>query len=1137
MPIRNLDADQKLAGTTRGDEVVISAGAGSGKTSLLVGRYLYLMQNQGIPMNEIAAITFTNKAADQMKARIAQKVPELAARYPESSAFWLGVADRIHTAPISTIHSFCNSILRTHPREAGIDPLFEVLDATTLAGLKSEAYRSFLDSRMDGEPERIGELIQALGMRGLRNILMHLLDRRTHVITYLDARGVPDAGSLERRYAAFILARLSNYRTILREFHAFRPGDDGFTPFLDACAAGLDETQRMVEENRVDYIAVMGIIASVRAGMRKGSPKAWEENGMPLKDVRGSVRECLDFLARTAEWHRYEKGLTARVVSLVMEEFTAFEQYFLARKKSRSYLDNDDSLIETWRLLRNNPSVCREVSRSYRHILVDEFQDTDDLQLDILRMITGNSAAGLFTVGDPKQSIYRFRGADVAVFNRFSARNGVDFKSLKINYRSRPCIIDFVNRVFGRILGTDDPEHPFEARYAEMKPDRKERAADPDVEIAVFEENGADTRRIREGEYIARRAREFAEKGVPYGGMALLLRKGTHVRGYEEAFLKAGIPFVNLAGGDPFGSPEALDIANLLGWLCDPGDQTLFSAALLSPFFRVDADFLYTLRRMAGKHGSLSRTFLAADFSETDSEDIGADRIREILRKLLVCRDRCAIRELLEYAFVETGYTLTLLADPIRGEESLAILDLILRAADTFENSGGSVREFARLLGKGEMVSDRAVSLETRSDSLTIITIHKSKGMEYPVVFLADAAGKPRNDSAPCLFHDELGPGFRLRSASGKSIDTLVHRFAGEDERRKAIAESKRLLYVACTRAMDTLIVTGAKPPQDSDTDFEKENWMGWLHTALEITPDGEFRKGCPLGSFMYRRFPAEDSDGVDRATSLQKPFLNGPKTAAESYIPEWTPEPEPPPLRVSGKPATLSPTQAEDYLSCPARFLFRRVDGLNPTFAGEFSGGMGELYGRLAHHVLEHWDYRDRAVLAAGVDSLSRRDFSDDLRMNLKESLLRFAGSDLCSEIAAADRIRREEPFAFIQDDVLIRGKMDLVASSGERCMVVDYKTNSVREGDIGREAERYRLQVGMYALALFRAEDVIPERLVLHFLTPGVSHEIPCGREHVDAVAETLSKMIESMDAGDFAPRRSERCGTCPYGALCGM
>ncbi len=1131
MPIRELDNDQKVAATSTGAEVVVSAGAGSGKTSLLVGRYLHQVMTRGVPLQEIVAITFTNKAADQMKARIARRVPELVQRYPEHAELWSGLAERIHIAPISTIHSFCNSILRAYPLEAGIDPLFQVLDETTLAGLKIEAWRLFLDMRMDEEPERYGVLIRALGMRTLRRVMMELLERRAHVITYLDRHGLPDPVEMEEQYRTFILRKIRKYRSVLHDFHAVRPGEDTLSLCLEAFLFELDEIARVFEENAADCPAFERIRDITRESARKGSPKLWAARGRELGSVRGGLKECFAFLELAETWRRHERGVSAPAAAYLLEEFSRFEQFFLELKKSRSCLDNDDSLIETWRLLRNHPAVCRKVAGSFRHILVDEFQDTDDLQLDILNMITGDSDSCLFTVGDPKQSIYRFRGADVTVFNRFAARVA-DFKALRINYRSSPSIIAFVNHAFGKILGTGAPEHPFEAQYAEMRANRKDSPGGPDVDITVFDITGADACRVREAAYIAQRALEFHEQGQSYGEMALLLRKGTQARRYEEAFLRAGIPFVNLAGGNPFSGPEAHDIGNLLGWLCDPADQVLFTAVLLSPFFRMDADFLYALRRTAGKHGSLPEVFLREDFAGPEWGNATAESTRGILRSLLVTRDRGTIRELLEQAFNETGYTLTLLADPIRGEESLAILDLLLRSADMFEENGGSVGEFARLLRSGDLSADRAPSIETREDALTIITIHKSKGMEYPVVFLADASGKPRNESPAWLLHDELGPGFLLQSASGRTVKTLALGLAAEVEKRKAVAESKRLFYVACTRAVNRLVITGGRPSKTPDPRFEKDNWMGWLCEALGMPREGEPEISPEFSSWQV----IDDAETAGRESPLSRwqaalesnMVASGPGTPDMSHL--WYP-----PLRISGKPDTVSPTQAEDYLACPALYRFRHIHRLDLAFADDPSGGFGARYGQLAHHALELWDYQSPDRLIASVDALAPRDIPVFDRDRLKESFRRFSGSPLRRELSAAVERRAEERFGFILDDVLIRGTIDLAVRTGERWTIVDYKT--AKPGPYEAAVEQYRFQVGVYALALHRAWHTVPERLIIHFLSTGVSREIPCDRELVEETAGTLSRIIESMDEGDFDPRPSDRCSVCPYHGLCGM
>ena len=226
MPIADLDDDQKNAATLGGNEVVVSAGAGSGKTRLLVGRYLYLAAALHTPPREIAAITFTNKAADQMKARIAAKAPELADRYPELSGLWRELSEHIHDAPISTIHAFCNAILRAYPVEAGVDPLFEVLDETALAGLRADTLDRFIASRLEEDPARMESLAGVFGLGGLRSMLGILLDKRPRMARYLDSGSLPDVKTLEARYRAFILDRLNAYLVMARQFHTLRPDDE-----------------------------------------------------------------------------------------------------------------------------------------------------------------------------------------------------------------------------------------------------------------------------------------------------------------------------------------------------------------------------------------------------------------------------------------------------------------------------------------------------------------------------------------------------------------------------------------------------------------------------------------------------------------------------------------------------------------------------------------------------------------------------------------------------------------------------------------------------------------------------------------------------------------------------------------------
>jgi CRISPR/Cas system-associated exonuclease Cas4 (RecB family) len=240
-------------------------------------------------------------------------------------------------------------------------------------------------------------------------------------------------------------------------------------------------------------------------------------------------------------------------------------------------------------------------------------------------------------------------------------------------------------------------------------------------------------------------------------------------------------------------------------------------------------------------------------------------------------------------------------------------------------------------------------------------------------------------------------------------------------------------------------------------------------------------------------------------------------------------------PIWHPGGPVTLSPTHVADYLNCPALYLFKHVHKLDPPSLGERRESLGYKYGLLAHRVLERWDYRDRGMLIASVDDLSERDIPQDLRENLKAHLVRFTGSDLYNVIAGSEEIRKEEPFAFLHENILVRGVMDVKIRTGNRVAVIDFKTDS-GEGESSENLfRRYKMQMGLYALAVRNAEDIVPSRLALHFLTRGVTQDFPCSGETINGISRLLSKTITSLDEGDFGPNRTEHCAFCPWFSLC--
>lgn len=1136
MPIVDLDSDQRKAAVSESPQVAVSAGAGSGKTRLLVGRYLHFLMKDKLPLHTIAAITFTNKAADQMKARVAARARDLASENGEYASFWRKVADGVHHAPISTIHSFCGSILRSHPVEAGIDPAYTVLDEVTNAEIRNAAVDSYINKRLMEIPDDISFLLDVFGISGLKQIFHSLLVSRSHAVKFLDrlehVGGVSET-SFANVYRASQAEQVKTYLKNLERFHVFRPEDDGFVPEYDRLVSLLRDTVSMIETNTVDPERIG--IETGTLNFRKGSASRW--GAERLKLLKAGMKECRILLEMIAGYEKKEKHSAPRAAALVLREFMLLDEMYLTRKKNLSGYDNDDILIETWRLLRTNVRLCREISLSFKHILIDEFQDTDGIQMDILDMIAGNSSAALFAVGDPKQSIYRFRGADVAVFNAFVKQKETVFHRLTTNYRSKPSVMAFVNTVFERIIG-EEGRYSFEAVYTQMKPYRKNEDADnPAVDVFVIDDCDVATRRAREAELIAGRISAFHDSGINgkhyrYSEMAILLRKSTSIDLYEEALMRAGIPFVNRIGGRLSGNPATYDIGNLLGWLNDPDNPALLTAVLLSPFIGFDADDMFTLRTRAGTAGQMS-SWLRGEHAHSDPVYGSA---AAVLSGLLRRINRFSIREILEYAFDITGFTARLLADPVRGEQSLAVTDLILDTADTFEENGGTSAEFSGLLLSGSEFTTESAHVETKGDAVPILTIHGAKGLEFPVVFLADiptGAKGGRNNAV--VFDDNIGPGFNIRNDRGVSAVTFTTWYAGQGNRLRDIAENKRLFYVGCTRAEDYLVILGGRPKKP-DISFEQNNWMAWLYASLDIPVDDSDED---IESDRYRLFRvASDTDIHHTSVSdfWQAVLDESAIPVDESIHLKNEIIADIPPVPSNGLPSSLSPTRIITYRACPAWYYYRYVHGLDLSYSGGERSSMGAVYGNFVHNVLEKIDFADPRSWKETAQNSFDPSMPAHMLTSLFNDLEQFAETPLYRDsILPADEIRREEPFMMLAGDVLIRGNIDLYCRKNDKITIVDYKTTSSIPASPDGIPDNYRFQLGMYGLAVYNALHVVPATLILQYMGAEESHGIPCNESFINEIENELNTILEGMKMSNFTPLKNGQCQNCPYGYLC--
>ncbi|HET6438763.1 MAG TPA: UvrD-helicase domain-containing protein [Anaeromyxobacter sp.] len=1074
----------------------VSAGAGSGKTTALVELLLRLMDGRATGSScapaELVAITFTEKAADELRERVRRAVVKAAAGSAgEERRAWLLRLGELHRLGAGTIHGYCGRLLREHAPEAGLDPEFEVVDEERAFAWQGAAAREAVVAALDAGRPLARELVAAPGggTRALSGFIVALARERATRGEEGPLPAGPDHG------AAVEGAR----RELLRAAEALCAGraeasGPAALTLVDLVAAALSAL-RPADRDGPLTPAVLGRLEAVAraASGKKGRLAA-------LAAARDSVARAGEaFLLAAAD--ALAAPQRAELAALLGDA----ERRYAARKAAARAVDFDDLLLRARSLLRGDPALRGELRGGLRAFLVDEFQDVNPVQQSIFELLCGEEGPGpgpvLVAVGDLKQSIYRFRGADVAVFTRLIRRLGAGegrVLHLSENHRSSPALLDLVNAVSERALQPPAGEVPRDDEIAFRPEDRllprRPEGARPACEILVDGEGGkAAERRGREAAALAARIRQLVAGGSglyvrerdPEGGkervrpprlgeVAVLFRRLTQLAPYERALREAGIPFRLARGGGFYQASEVRDVGELLAALSDPEDALALAALLRSPACAVSDGTLFLLARLG-----LSR-LPRLSFAELDRELTalaGAEGVsrgeRERLARLLAVfgelhavRDRLRVQDLLLRAIEALDLDAALLAGP-DGERRAANLEKVVALSARFAEGGGTVAEFAAHLRSMAARPPREpeAALEA-TDAVALLTVHQAKGLEWPVVFVPDLGSRPPAEVRQVMLDGEgrlcsalLDPAREEPLLSGSLLA------AREAERRAAAAESRRLLYVALTRARDHLVLSG---------EGSGDTWRRLVEEALAGRED------------LARRVPV----GEVRAFGAS---FEGPRPEPADPPPAPPPLPGPP----TPKAVRMAVTELAEYARCPRRHLLGRVLGLPEPRPGVGSPdddpARATARGTLAHAMLSEadlaappleWMAQLRAVAA-------RRGYdpgSPGVR-RIAAEVAAFAGSPGGRRLAAAGRegrLGRELPFLLrltgqAGGAVYLVGVLDaLVRGRRGGLTVVDYKYATPRPG----AAARYRLQLAAYALAAGRAHPGARVRAVLQFL-----------------------------------------------------
>ncbi len=1144
-----LTDDQRRAVETEDVDLCVVAGAGAGKTRVLTERIVHRVVRRGVDLRRVLAITFTEKAAAEMKARLADAL-ERAGR--ESAR------EEVEGAAISTIHAFCSRLLREHAVEAGVDPQFRVLDDVVADERRGAALDALVADLAARDPAGFAALAELPGEDPSETLLDvwraaresgRRLDEFLATPSGLPARAELLA-SIRADVASAVDAAAGAAKASQQKVHAADaalrafPADDAAPEALGAAVAALRGAFTLQVAPEV---------------------KPW------LANVRAACDALLEALAE--ESLAPLRGRLARAV-------VQLDAHYDAAKGGGRELDFVDLERRAVELLEGDDDVRASVRSRWSDVLVDEFQDVNPLQARLVDAVRAERR--LFVVGDPKQSIYGFRGSDVDVFvARREATVAVDARgevTLAANFRSRVEVLGVVDALFkdGFPLGA-----PLVAgrRFAP-------RSA-PCAELFVVDADDATDGRGAEAAWIAERIVALVEgpeapriaaptdddplatRKAGFGDVAVLLRTMTNVKSIERALTARDVPYVVLKGRGFFEAREVVDLANLLAVVDDPRDDLVLASVLRSPACGVRDDALFLLCRARGGRRALADVIPDFDAAALPSRDRAAfTRFVAALRALRAMRSSASVTELVDRALSSTRLETLALARP-NGRQRAANLRKVRSLARAADAEGADLRAFlrgVRALREREVRETEAPVAGRAAGAASLHTVHAAKGLEFPIVFVPDLGRGEGGERSVVVSNARDGLGLKTSPDDGPFAGVVPWAFREIAERNaaRARAEEDRLLYVAVTRAEEHLVLSTSLTPRKQARPWWERvaSALGFAGGPIEsgivapgvlVHPTARPDPASPVGTrTLFHRVAHELARGDAPLEDVEPEDV----ASADRLVAEASREA--PPYDGTLFSATVSGLVA--FARCPQEFRLRHVVGASESFAGaagvdhDSDGALrpgdddewgvplpARALGRAVHAALERlapsFD-RDAASAAreALVEETGGAPPSPDDVERVAAWIRGFAESGIGREVRALPRddVRREQALLFPLvpgGRTIVRGQMDLVYRGAAGWTVVDYKAG-------GADALRpdYVLQMRLYAVGLAAITGAPPARLVLFSLPDARTLDVPCSADDVEGLrAGLVAEFLDRTRRADYAPRAEPPCFSCAYRRRC--
>jgi ATP-dependent exoDNAse (exonuclease V) beta subunit len=1058
---------QDSATEWRKQDACVVAVPGSGKTTVLVERYRKLVEHHDFEMNEILAITFTEKAAANMKSKLAEKFRHNPVRLRELDSAW-----------VSTIHGFCARLLRENAIAAGIDPAFRVLDAREAEELQVECLSAALDELVELRREDALELIGALQNPRLVNDLKGVYDAiRSAGMSIEEVRAMPSPAARaapSRELAARLEANVKAWPFRLSPSQQeSKPELLAWAPLLaDADGLPFPELRQLLHKPPIKLNRI---------------PREFKDELEKLRE-----EELPALFGSAVDRH------TARFRAIVFEILLRFHEVYNERKSGFAALDFNDLERRAIDLLAGSSDVRTKVRAKFRQIMLDEFQDVNRQQNQLVDLIRGDDV--FFAVGDSNQSIYAFRHARPEILRAYEeqvAEAGKHSVGLHHNFRSRAQILNCVTELLSGADGIAAREliagKTFEPKIAPSVEVLRAMAVAEDEEAGDDDE---ETESNREARWIGQRVLELRrEHGHDFRDFAVLCRNGESMKPILAEFDARRIPYVCGRRQSFLVSREGRNIVALLRTAANPLDSVALVTVLRSDWIGLSDEALLRIR-LLGKTVTAGLNMLAFEDSRFEgfSHD-DATRLRHFAAQFRRWRadvQTVPLDVLISRMLQGCGVVWT--PGSAEGDNIEAFLHLARTRGAT-----RPLLEFVRDLESIEKAvsTESDLSDEEQGNCVQVMTAHAAKGLEFPVTIVAAMQMGTRRGSAAVSFTPEHGLGIKWRDALEKDglKDSWAHANS-ETLRKREKEESNRLLYVAMTRAEQHLVLSYTRAERR-----RPQNWAKQIEDYFEL--DGQAaspqaftvtRKG-----FEARVFVPDFDPLSDDLAALE---------IEASYV-----EPVPRPAPGDSFDTAVNVTALAVFGECPRKYYLERYLGWGGVRKGRFDAELdreipeesGAELGSEVHEILagRPGTYSDEAEQLAEV----------------------FRRSALGQRAAAASRSAREWEFIAELDGTLVRGSVDLWFEDAGELKIVDYKTDlTVRTG-------QYAPQLALYGLALDKAFGRKPARASLHFLRSDQVVEVPMDDAALESARGLIARLRDAQERLEFDLNEGEHCRTCPF------